>query len=331
MIRFGLIGAGRIAERYVEAFASARNAELVAIADLDRATAARLATSAGCSDVPVAGISQLADAVVICTPPSTHAAVARGCIAERLHVLCEKPFTITSDDASAMIAEARAAGVLITMASKFRYMNDLRTAQMLVQGYAIGDLYLVELAFRTPVSMVDRWNSDARISGGGVFIDNGTHAVDVVRAIAGPIAAVKALRGPQTQPLPVEDEAHAFMRCVDGTLASTDLSWSSKAATDVFLRLRGTRGSIAIGWNGSFVQRGKSEWTRFGNGYDRSAAFRSQLENFADAIDGRDALAVTPLDASASVAVIEAGYAAMGDHTWHAVETHTQRTPVGAA
>ena len=57
----------------------------------------------------------------------------------------------------------------------------------------------------------------------------------------------------------------------------------------------------------------------FGNGYNKFQAFRSQLDNFAQAIRGEDKLVITPEDALASVKVIEAAYADLRNSTWQPV------------
>ena len=62
----------------------------------------------------------------------------------------------------------------------------------------------------------------------------------------------------------------------------------------------------------------------FGNGYDKVAAFGNQIKNFGGAICGTEELIITPIDAIASVRVIETAYAALRSEKWHQVTPAAQ-------
>ncbi len=311
-LRFGLVGAGGIGEAYTGVFADLDEARLDGVADTDADRAQRVSAALGCVSFPdhrsLVDAVPL-DAVIVCTPPSTHVGIARDLVDRGIAVLVEKPFAIRPDDARGLIDLAERAGVQVTMASKFRYVDDIVQARRLLDAGLVGEPVLYENTFASRVPMAGRWNSVPEVSGGGVLIDNGTHSVDVARYLFGPVVEVGASEGRRVQGLAVEDTAQMLLRHDDGTLGSVALSWSTETAGDVYIGVYGSEGAIEIGWKCSRRREAASnEWTAFGNGYDKGAALRAQVVNFAHALRGREHLLITPADAVASVDVIAAAY-----------------------
>lgn len=322
-VRFGLVGAGAIAQAYAQAFSQTTAAKLVAVADSRREAAEKMADAAQCqafTDAETMADAVELDAVLVCTPPSTHRDVCCSLMERGIHVLCEKPLAISSADAEAMIAAAEARGLHFTMASKFRYVADVQKAKELIGNGTIGEVVLFENVFTGRVDMSTRWNSNPEIAGGGVLIDNGTHSVDVARFCLGELAEVQAMEGNRIQLLPVEDTAKMFIRSRNGVLGSIDLSWSVSKELPYFIAVYGSEGTILVGWRESkFRRAGEAEWTIFGAGYDKFAAFRGQIENFAGVVRGEESLVVTPEDALASVQVIEAAYRSLSRGAWEPI------------
>lgn len=334
-LKFGIIGAGRIAQAYVEAFETCEAARLIAVADVRRSAADTIAERVGCesydSHAALAEAAVAPDAVVICTPPATHREVALHFLARGVHVLCEKPLCVRRESAVRMIESARENGVLLTMASKFRFVEDVVRARQLVLSGTVGEVVLVENAFTSHVDMRGRWNSDPAVSGGGVLIDNGTHSLDLMRHFLGPLAFVQVAEGRRSQGLEVEETVRVSVRSRDGVMGSIDLSWSIDKELPWFLQIYGSAGTISVGWKESkYRLAGDSEWVNFGGGYDKVKSFRGQIDNFAHAIRGEQSLVVTPEDALASVECVEAAYAALGADRWTAVEPTFQAGPPAA-
>jgi predicted dehydrogenase len=329
-LRFGLIGAGGIAQSYAQAFQRCENSRLVAVADVREEAARALAEGLGCQSYEsyqaMARRTKL-DAVVVCTPPVTHADICQYFLDHQIHVLCEKPFTLDVKSARTLVETAARSGLTLTMGSKFRYVDDVIRAKSIVTSGILGEIILFENAFTARVDMASRWNSDPAISGGGVLIDNGSHSVDLMRYFLGPLADVQVVEGKRVQGLAVEDTVRISVHSVSGVMGSIDLSWSLNKELDSYLNIYGSHGTVAVGWKQSkYRQSSSSDWIVFGKGYDKVQAFRSQLDNFARAIQGKEMLLITAEDALASVEAIDAAYNSLRRVQWTAVRRGLPRT-----
>lgn len=322
-VRFAIVGAGAIAHAYEAAFKTLDEAAITAVCDVRSSAAEEYARRIGCDAyVSVEDLLTYAefDAAVICTPPISHETLACLLLQAKKHVLCEKPLATNVASAHRMLEAARDSDMKLTMASKFRYVADVRKARELVAVGAIGELVFVENAFTSRVDMRERWNSNAAISGGGVLIDNGTHAVDILRYFLGNLRDVQTVEGRRMQDLAVEDTVRLFVHNDEGVMGSSDLSWSIDKELETFLRVYGSDGTILVGWKESkYRRRGEPDWHVLGTGYDKVQAFRDQLRNFCYAIMGEAELHITPRDALASVEVIQAAYAALEFARWERI------------
>jgi len=162
---FGIVGAGAIAQAYSQAFRGLAAARVAAVADVRPEAARALAEELGCaafaSHQEMAERVQL-DAVLVCTPPFSHAEICLHLLERGVAVLCEKPLALDAAGARRMVAAAEKAGVALTMASKFRYVEDVRRAKSIVASGILGEIVLFENSFTSRVDMSKRWNAQPR-------------------------------------------------------------------------------------------------------------------------------------------------------------------------
>ncbi len=318
MVRFGIVGAGAIAKAYSEALEQAEGVCLTAVADTMFDAAKSMADGHGAAAFAShreLALSGLCDAVIVSTPPATHEAVVLDLIEAGLPVLCEKPFAINGVSARRMASTAGEKGILISMASKFRYVDDVQIAREMVAAGEIGELKLIENVFTGVVDMTGRWNAQPEISGGGVLVDNGTHCVDIVRFFTGGIAAASAMVGPSLQDISVEDHVFMSLRTANGALAQIETSWSIHKDSSDYLALYGDEGVIEVGWKSSRIRRPLTgQWETFGTGYGKVQAFSNQVLDFAAGVRGEPTKSLaTGRDILASVDVISAGYTSIAE------------------
>lgn len=328
-LRFGLVGAGGIAQAYAQAFNDSKCCDLVAVADVRGDAANALAEIVGgkCFN----DYRQLADleldAVIIATPPVSHPEIGCFFMERGTPVLCEKPLCLSVAEAERMIETAAANNVLFTMASKFRYCDDVVKAKGILASGMLGEVLQFENAFTAKVDMSQRWNSNAEMSGGGVLIDNGTHSVDIIRYFLGGIESVLVVDAGGTQGLSVDENVKMFAKTKNNVTASVDLTWGINKELPNFISIYGSNGTLHIGWRESkYKLNSNPDWTVFGSGYDKVASFKGKIENFAHALRGKEELFIKPEDALASVRVIEAAYRSLKQDLWQPVVERTMST-----
>ena len=199
-LRIGIVGAGLWTERaHLPAFTHLPDATVVGIADPDveraRALAHRFGVAHVVKDHP-ALIDLGLDAVSIVAPDDVHHAVATAALDARLHVLCEKPLARTVPEADDLVARAAAAGVVTKLGFVFRYSPALRQLRALVRDGYVGRIHSLVIYSQNPQFMDPEapfhWKMDGARTGGGVFVEYGSHSLDLARWIAGEIEEVCA-------------------------------------------------------------------------------------------------------------------------------------------
>jgi predicted dehydrogenase len=319
-MRLAVVGCGRIAQDHLRALGQVPELALAAACDTRKEAATTVAELHGCpgfDDLETMLAAVRPDGVLICTPPADHFRIADRCLSAGIHVLCEKPLCLSVADAEALAGRAGDVGRVLMMASKFRYVKDLIAGKAIAASGILGTIVLFENVFCSRVDMSARWNSKRAAAGGGVLIDNGCHSVDIARYLLGPVRKVQAQFGRQVQEIEVEDTARLYMLTGDGTMGTSDLSWSLHKESESFVSVYGTEGTLQVGWQRSrYRQSEKQNWVVFGSGYSKDAALAGQLRNFARSARGQEAPLITADDAVASVRVIEAAYRSAGTDKW---------------
>lgn len=121
-MRVAVIGAGYMGRSHARKLAALEEAELVAVADVDRARAESLAGAVGCRAVTdYRQLFDLVDAVVVAVPTDRHREVAGACLEAGLHVLVEKPIARSLAEASELNALARDRHLVLQVGHVERY------------------------------------------------------------------------------------------------------------------------------------------------------------------------------------------------------------------
>lgn len=223
--------------------------EVVALVgqDPDRTArrAERLGVERGCTSLTEA-LEWGLDAVSIATPPATHAPLAHEAMAAGCHVLCEKPFTLTTAEAVGLAAAVAAEGLVGCVGHEFRWALDRAVAARAIAAGRIGEPVLVVHTSFIPMLRqfsMPAWWFDAG-AGGGWLGASGSHLVDQLELWLGEISAVSAGMATVLAGAAVEDSFDVRFRCAGGAhgvLAQCASAFGPSAGST---RLVGTQGSI---------------------------------------------------------------------------------------
>ena len=136
--------------------------------------------------------AQLIDLVIITSPNNTHFELAKAALAADLHVVVEKPMTITTQEAAELCAIAKSRRRILTVFQNRRWDGDYLTVQKILASGLIGKLKIFESHFdRFRPVVRDRWRENAG-TGSGIWYDLGPHLVDQAVCLFGAPVAITA-------------------------------------------------------------------------------------------------------------------------------------------
>jgi predicted dehydrogenase len=249
------------------------------------------------------------DAVSLCTVPSSHRDIAIDLLRSGAHVLCEKPLAISVAEAEQMSQAAKEFNRLLFTAFKFRFHDEVRKAKELIHTGSLGRILNFRLMFGGYIDMHGQWYAQKALAGGGIIMDNGPHAADLMRYLFGCDVKSVTAQVARIQNLEVEDTAKLDVCMANETPGTGDLSWSVRIPARSYLEIYGEDGAASLDGDGiSYRFKTWSEWKREANAVDAKGAFARQIHYFVDATLGQNPLALGNGEGLASQRVIEAAY-----------------------
>ncbi len=190
-MRVGIIGIGFIGAAHIEALRRLGYVDVVALADAQGAEekAAQLYVPKGYSDYKEMLDRENLDAVHICTPNFLHYEMAMAAMERGIHVMVEKPFTVTLEEAEKLAAYAEQNHILSGVNHTLRMFPQVAQMKALVDKGDVGDIYAVHGCYLQDWLFLDTdwsWRLEPAMSGKTrAFSDIGSHWIDMVENIIG--------------------------------------------------------------------------------------------------------------------------------------------------
>ena len=256
-IRFALVGCGHIGNRHAEQIV--RCGSLVAVCDPIAEKTTDLANRYGARTY--AGLDKLLDSeapgsidvAVICTPNYLHASQSIAALEAGWHVLCEKPMSIRSSDAAAMIASADKMSRRLFIVKQNRFNPPVRLLQRLLAEDRLGKIhsFQVNCFWNRPLSYYSTsgWRGIKELDGGILFTQF-SHFIDLLYWLLGDLQTAGAYQGNFLRQgvLKGEDTGCVILQMKNGAIGTlhytiTSYDQNMEGSITVF----GEKGTVKIG------------------------------------------------------------------------------------
>ncbi len=315
MVKFGVLGAGRIGQVHSRAIASVEGAKLVAVADPVAKAAESVRDRYGCD---VRTIDQIAgsediDAVVICTPTDTHADLIEKFVRAGKAVFCEKPIDLDLSRVRDCLATVDKENGTLMVGFQRRFDPDFIALKSVIDDGQIGEVEMISLVSRDPGAPP----ADYIKRSGGIFRDMTIHDFDVARWLLGEEvdsvqAAASVLTDPEIGKLGDYDSVNVILTTASGKQCTINNSRRATYGYDQRIEVHGSDGSVrAENHRESRVEVAN------GSGYTRPpllnffmsryvAAYANEIASFVKAVSQKSPTVTTGHDGLMALALADA-------------------------
>lgn len=245
-IQWGILGTGRIAEKFAIGLQHVANAQLYAVGSRSKEQANLFANKfniphAYGSYAKLASDPQV-DVIYIASPHVFHAEHTLLCLESGKAVLCEKPFAMNARQVNDMIKKAREKNLFLMEALWTRFLPTIRKTEELISSGVIGDIIQIQSDFGFKAEYDPQWRLFNKKLGGGSLLDIGIYPVFITLLLLGmPDEIVSsAVIGPTG----VDESMAAVFKYNNGKIASLSSTFMAHTPTETIIC--GTEGRIRI-------------------------------------------------------------------------------------
>ena len=320
-LRLGLLSTAAINAQILGGASETDRVEIVAVGSRDGAKAQAYAAEHGIEQAHGSYEALLddedVDAIYIGLPNRMHHEWTMHALAAGKHVLVEKPYTRHAAEAEAAFTAADDAGLVLMEAFMYRHHPQTGVVRDLVVGGSIGRLQVVKATFSFALEDLTNVRALPELDG-GALMDVGCYCVSAIRLLAGEPHRVS---GEQVVgPTGVDMALHGTLRCADDVIGQFEASFRSPRRQRV--EVVGEEGTITVeapfrvDWGGAvLLARPEGETLGRPEAIDvpHANSYRLQLENLADAVQGRGPQLLGRDDAVGQARTIEALYRSADD------------------
>jgi predicted dehydrogenase len=159
------------------------------------------------------------DAVVLATPHSMHGAQVSAAAAAKKHIYCEKPFTLTKEEAESAVAAVKKAGVTLALGYNRRIHPEMIKLRDMIRSGELGTILHIEATMTFPNVLFinpSHWRADKAETPCGGLMPMGVHAVDAMIDLCGPVDHVFAQSFRRAAAIDADDTTSILFRMKEG-------------------------------------------------------------------------------------------------------------------
>lgn len=244
IIRWGIVGAGHIANKFARAIQNVNGAKLVAIASRSKEKGEEFANTYNIPNIFVGyeemANSELVDAVYIATPHPFHMPCAELFMNAKKHVLCEKPVCVNAKQATELLACAKRNEVFLMEAMWTRFLPAISEARAILQSGEIGEIRGIQADFCYFSAPNEEPKLYQNEMAGGSLLDVGVYGLNFAAIFLGnEIEEITAAADVQNG---VDCQTNITMKYKNGTIASVSSAINVVKPTTGYIY--GTKGYI---------------------------------------------------------------------------------------
>jgi predicted dehydrogenase len=248
-INIGVIGAGGIARRKtIPGLLQAANCRLAAVmdvAEVDRIAAQFQVPKAYTSEAELLADPEV-EAVYIASPAFCH--FQQICMAAEAHkhILCEKPLTLTVEQAKQAVAACRKRKVFLQEGYMMKFHGAHAEIKRLVDQGRLGKVVYLRAQLSCWYPKIEgAWRQNPKLGGGGALIDMATHLYDLLEFFVGPVRRIAALAGTLVQDYKSDDASTTLLEFRSGAQGTVDCFYCiPDEASRTRLEIYGSQGAI---------------------------------------------------------------------------------------
>jgi len=192
--------------------------------------------------------SEELDFVVIATPTKLHFPMVRYAISKNLHVFCEKPFCMNTDEGAELLTLARNQGIVNQVSFHNQFVGTFAEVKRLIEAEIIGELVHFTGEAYGSVITNDKggtWRSDPA-EGGGCLLDYASHVINLIQEIIGrPVTADGSVLK-KIFSSTVEDAVYSMLKLKSGLSGVLLVNWCDETyrKMSTSLTIYGKKGKI---------------------------------------------------------------------------------------
>lgn len=249
IVRVVIVGAGLFGTKRLRAcLALPADFQVVGVVDTSIKQQQRIQQEYGIPTfAKISEVPRDTDLAIISTPNMFHEPLTVEALRAGMHVLCEKPLAPTTKSTKRIVTMAKKYGKFVKTGSNHRFFHHVEKAKDLFDQGFIGKLLLFKASIGINGQRIaNKWFWDPKLSGGGSFIDNGCHVLDIARMFMGNFTKCSAhMTNAYWKGTSVEDVGSAIFVTKDGRQAVITSSWIQWAGY-LHIELWGEKGYIII-------------------------------------------------------------------------------------
>lgn len=233
MIKGAVIGLGKMGLSHTSIVGAHQDVDLVAVCDtsiLVLNAFKKFSKSQVYSDYRKMMDTEKLDFVVVATPTKLHYPIVKYALEKGIHVFCEKPFMLTTEEGQEIVALANKKGVVNQVGFHNHFIGTFRELKRLLELGILGELVHFSGEAYGPVVTKEKggtWRSNAA-EGGGCLYDYASHVLNLVQEIIGRPQRIKGTLLKSIYSKGVEDAVYSLLELGEGLTGTLLVNWTDE-------------------------------------------------------------------------------------------------------